>query len=1347
MGAKIQWKKEEHPVEVIARLRQNTQNNDIAIQLADNKGVRIKSESGQYRDFSLDGISWSDEALQTFYEKYIKTRVEGVKSGGKCTAILYGATGSGKSYTMFGDMKEGGIAYKALHHIMDDGDGEEEIVKVSVVEIYNEEVCDLLARSSAKGGASPKRAKLEVRGGKVKNSCLISGKKADDIVRDIQLVEKKRVVKSTSCNERSSRSHCIITVYVPAVRGQLVLVDMAGSENIDQAASGIEAKMQTGKINQGNGALKRVVEAIANGDNYIPYRDSKLTMLLQDSFEDDKAKILMILCASTDPKDIYKTIGTLEYGSKAKCIAKLPKSPVKEKFKAIDQVILQNRINAMHDSIEKLQAENRSKDEFREEIEKELNVKNQQVENLKSRVAHIEGEKHQIMMYMEKIDKKLLKWIQKIENNRKIITKTEIKTYTDMQEQQAKISEFINRVQSMEDEIKCKINEHRHRDGLSIESNRVQNPYNLMAKSCTISNCLTIDATGADIPLISRNADATLGTSHELQVQVESAISKDPNIACNEDSQALSCNVFRKMSDLSSCHIEGSCSVTRPSEDQQASEKIRQKEEGTKRHSLRDWDEEVQFTVVCNDSEHQAFICRSCDQIDELSSLSDIEIEVPGPSAQVCSSADLHILKENNDGMMHPAFSSEVFHQSHEADVKTDMHMCDETKTFSEQNPDQSSMFTDVSMNSTWVQNPAANKILEVDWTSGISFTGWLPAIPETSFEGKEDDETYNEGSKQDDEKSRWGIENIENKILEIESTADRSKSEASDSNVMADGFGTDPGNTVVYLPNVEEFCELAQYSETSNASTSDCPYMRKEDVGDEDCKLLQMEINRNDGENGSQEAIQFSGQIDYGKMLHTETENPFGNSLLGTVCQTYTFVEKEQGENRATTVNLDGANGETTYTGLPQSGPKPHFSNDDPLCYFELGVNFDPGADVHTGTKQHPRYNHEEIEVLELADSPTSLSEEIEVVELADSPTSFSEETEVVELVDSLTSLSESPGMTDLPLSQPGESHTSNVDDASNVDVYVKWGKSTEELDKIICIVSLPKVATLAKLRKEITPHIAHANKHFTFLMLGESGGEVDQEIESDLRVGSLPDCLFSKGCRLACLRPPRRIKLSLPPDRLSVPLTQIENKIPNATQTVDKKKGSKSSNAPIGPSRYKGGLRTMPNKKDRSKMTFKDKAKALYFQDLARNILHGKIGQPRPRTEETREIMLKSYNQATEGTLQWSGRACKRSNDPVQEEIQEMALSNEPMLQIQQIGCRQALKWNSRVGEGENSVKEARGSKKRNDEGSKSSGSEMIQNEPQKLAKYRDSADAAKCPNDALPKIESKRADSNKC
>ncbi|MCO5575275.1 hypothetical protein L7F22_029075 [Adiantum nelumboides] len=399
-----------HPVEVVARIRDHPDGADkpSVLQLTQNgQTVRIRTEQG-YRDFGLDGVSLAEsEDLPSFYKKYVESRIESVKSGGRCTIMMYGPTGAGKSHTMFGSAKEPGIAYRALQNILggsngslvklneNGGNGSPDYSKkktrviVTILEVYNEEIFDLLAASNIPNGhwirPNLARARLEIMGKKAKNAVSITGTDADKISKEIAKVEKRRVVKSTLCNERSSRSHCLVMLDVPALRGRLVLVDMAGSENLEQAGLGTDSKLQTGKINQGNIALKRVVEAIANGDSYIPFRDSKLTMLLQDSFEDDESKILMILCASPDPKDMYKTIGTLEYGCKAKCIISLPASPAKEKINGVDRVepsILEARVQAMDVHISKLEAENQSKEKEKEEIYKELKQKEQDLATL-----------------------------------------------------------------------------------------------------------------------------------------------------------------------------------------------------------------------------------------------------------------------------------------------------------------------------------------------------------------------------------------------------------------------------------------------------------------------------------------------------------------------------------------------------------------------------------------------------------------------------------------------------------------------------------------------------------------------------------------------------------------------------------------------------------------------------------------------------------------------------------------------------------------------------------------------------------------------------------------------------
>ncbi|KVH91028.1 kinesin-like protein KIN-10A [Cynara cardunculus var. scolymus] len=403
----------DHPVEVIGRIRDYPDRKDKPISVlqvnSDAHSVRLRTEIG-YRDFTLDGISLSeDEDLDGFYKNFVQSRINGVKLGDKCTIMMYGPTGSGKSHTMFGCAKQQGIVYKSLRDILGNGEDEQKVgvgtfVQVSVLEIYNEEIYDLLSTNTSNasgfsiGWSRPNasKVKLEVMGKKAKNATFISGTEAGKISKEIQKVEKRRIVKSTFCNERSSRSHCMIILDVPTVGGRLMLVDMAGSENIEQAGQiGLEAKMQTGKINQGNIALKRVVESIANGDSHVPFRDSKLTMLLQDSFEDDKSKILMILCASPDPKEMHKTISTLEYGAKAKCIVRGPHTPIKDKGAedSASDVILGSRIAAMDQFIYKLQVENKIREKEKIEAHKQLMKKEEEIAALRAKLEEAEEKK------------------------------------------------------------------------------------------------------------------------------------------------------------------------------------------------------------------------------------------------------------------------------------------------------------------------------------------------------------------------------------------------------------------------------------------------------------------------------------------------------------------------------------------------------------------------------------------------------------------------------------------------------------------------------------------------------------------------------------------------------------------------------------------------------------------------------------------------------------------------------------------------------------------------------------------------------------------------------------------
>ncbi|VVA09792.1 PREDICTED: kinesin [Prunus dulcis] len=148
----------------------------------------------------------------------------------------------------------------------------------------------------------------------------------------------------------------MIILDVPTVGGRLMLADMAGSENIEQAGQIVfEAKMQ-------------------------------------DSFEDDKTKILMVLCASPGLEEIHKTISTLEYGAKAKCIVRGPHTLIKDKIGTEDSsaVILGSRIAAMDKFILKLQRENKLKEKERNEAHRELQKK-EEAASLRAKLELMEG--------------------------------------------------------------------------------------------------------------------------------------------------------------------------------------------------------------------------------------------------------------------------------------------------------------------------------------------------------------------------------------------------------------------------------------------------------------------------------------------------------------------------------------------------------------------------------------------------------------------------------------------------------------------------------------------------------------------------------------------------------------------------------------------------------------------------------------------------------------------------------------------------------------------------------------------------------------------------------------------
>ncbi|XP_019367543.1 PREDICTED: kinesin-like protein KIF17 isoform X2 [Gavialis gangeticus] len=264
---------------------------------------------------------------------------QGVTEGYNGTIFAYGQTGSGKSFTMQGvadPPAQRGIIPRAFEHIFESvqcAENTKFLVRASYLEIYNEDIRDLL-------GADTKQ-KLELKehpekGVYVKGLSLHTVHNVAQCERIMEIGWRNRSVGYTLMNKDSSRSHSIFTInmeiYTVDERGQdhlraakLNLVDLAGSERQSKTGATGERLKEATKINLSLSALGNVISALVDSRcKHIPYRDSKLTRLLQDSLGGN-TKTLMVACVSPADNNYDETLSTLRYANRAKNIKNKPR--------------------------------------------------------------------------------------------------------------------------------------------------------------------------------------------------------------------------------------------------------------------------------------------------------------------------------------------------------------------------------------------------------------------------------------------------------------------------------------------------------------------------------------------------------------------------------------------------------------------------------------------------------------------------------------------------------------------------------------------------------------------------------------------------------------------------------------------------------------------------------------------------------------------------------------------------------------------------------------------------------------------------------------------------------------
>ncbi|CAH1786333.1 unnamed protein product [Owenia fusiformis] len=346
---------------------------------------------GKDRAFTFDHVITSKSAQDEVYNKCVEPLVRSCFEGYNATVFAYGQTGSGKTFTIGGGNiaslveQEFGIIPRAIQHIFNTiqtDSGTEYVVRVSYIELYKEELRDLLdVDTSSKD--------LHIREDEDGNT-VISGTRElqcssmDEVMSCLQSGSAARHTGSTQMNEQSSRSHSIFTIMIQQtvsdtnpkqersrsdaseevlensdenitqyITAKFHFVDLAGSERVDKTGNVGDRFKESVHINSGLLALGNVISALGDPKRkvtHIPYRDSKITRLLKDSLGGN-AKTLMICCISPASSNFDETLNSLKYANRARNIRNKP--IVNHDSASTKLAEMQSEIMALRDELQK----------------------------------------------------------------------------------------------------------------------------------------------------------------------------------------------------------------------------------------------------------------------------------------------------------------------------------------------------------------------------------------------------------------------------------------------------------------------------------------------------------------------------------------------------------------------------------------------------------------------------------------------------------------------------------------------------------------------------------------------------------------------------------------------------------------------------------------------------------------------------------------------------------------------------------------------------------------------------------------------------------------------------------
>jgi kinesin family protein C2/C3 len=383
-------------IRVLCRVRPlDSESDKGTIKFQDNENMFISpSETGRAKHFEYDTIFRPSSTQEQVY-KEVSPMVQSSMDGFHSCIFAYGQTGSGKTYTMQGPKSDPGVYTRSLKELFLIQEQRKSThnykICVSMVEIYNEKIRDLLVPpSSLNDGPTLLEIKRGKSGNYLPNANVMQVNSIDDIHRAMARGEENRSVGATKANEHSSRSHCLLIITTDGeemesgsvMHGRLVLVDLAGSERVGKTDAQGERLREAKNINKSLSALGNVINALSNKQNHVPFRDSKLTYLLQDSLSKDN-KVLMIAQISPSCADYQESVCSLDFAGRARGVQlggakaktqnmELPRLQAQLK-KAKEQLDTQNDkmkgFVEMRRSIKKMEKENDALQEKLESLE------------------------------------------------------------------------------------------------------------------------------------------------------------------------------------------------------------------------------------------------------------------------------------------------------------------------------------------------------------------------------------------------------------------------------------------------------------------------------------------------------------------------------------------------------------------------------------------------------------------------------------------------------------------------------------------------------------------------------------------------------------------------------------------------------------------------------------------------------------------------------------------------------------------------------------------------------------------------------------------------------------------